>query len=102
MTLVYSSLYWISALGMIISATFTGGARLIDAEFEAQKTWSNLEKYKVRKCVYRNMYRYHFWRAVYFSGHIMFLDSECFDGSIQNGSAFWNRHQRLEGFYHRW
>lgn len=45
--LIYSSLYWISALCMISSATMKGGARVVDREFDAKRTWNYIEKYKV-------------------------------------------------------
>lgn len=47
MVLAYSSLYWISAIGLIAMTTISGGARVIAKEFQPEATWNYIEKYKV-------------------------------------------------------
>lgn len=47
MVLAYSSLYWISAIGLLSVATVAGSARVIAREFQPGTTWDYFDKYKV-------------------------------------------------------
>ncbi|XP_049819052.1 luciferin 4-monooxygenase isoform X2 [Aethina tumida] len=43
----YAGLYWISSVGVLIRAVFTGQARMVCENFDENKFWHTLEKYKI-------------------------------------------------------
>ncbi|XP_019875437.2 luciferin 4-monooxygenase-like [Aethina tumida] len=43
----YAGLYWISSVGLLVRAVFTGQARMVCGQFDENKFWYILGKYKV-------------------------------------------------------
>lgn len=54
----YSSIYWISVIAMITLLTITGGARVIEREFEPRRTWNYIEKYKVERTSHSSTHKF--------------------------------------------